>query len=317
MPKRANVKIDRFLTNLILGYRNEDYVLVRSVPTVTVSKEAGKIPALNDDHYRLAHDLRQLGGRAGTIDLDYGQISYSADERSLEFPVDDRLRGLQDDPIDVERDATMALADRLRLRMEYNLATLFSTTANYASGHTNATARNWSTTGDPIGDVQDAIATIVGETGISPNSIYGVCSYSLFRHLKSHSDIKAVYANTTPGASGAANLTAAAVASALGLAGLEVVTAVYNTAKEGATASFSYVFPETHFAVYVKRQPSLFSPNFAMRLAPSIPGLPRGADVAGDRYRDESIKSDVIRATVIADEIVGRSRYGYLYTNAA
>ncbi len=315
MANPSNVHIDTYLSGILTGYMTDEFALVQAVPKITSAKDSGKVPKLSDDHYRLDEDVRRYGGSYVRVDYDYSTDSYSAEERGLEFPIDDRFRKQYDDPLDAERDATLVLAHKMNLRLEKAIADVFTATGSYqGTDWYESTAQLWDGTGTPVADALTAINQCISQTGANPMGFYGVCAFNTYKALVTNTDVTSRYTSTVPGAANVANITPQAVANAMGLQGLYVSGAVYNTAAEDATASFSSVYPDDDFVVFARTEnPGLLSPNFLALITPSGEG---GGQPIIEKYRDESKRSDILRVRNCWDILVMNKKLGYMYQDA-
>ena len=317
MPLPASVHIDTFLSGLLLGTQNEGMIADEVMPPIFSSKLTGKVAKMGEEHYRVDFMARQPGTPGHMIDFDVSSTGFSIEEFRLEFPVDDSVRDTYDDPFDAFRDGTMVINAKAGLKKEILVASLLTTTGNYATGHTDTTDRNWdgAAVGLPVDDVQRAIELIISKKGVTEGNMFGWCSYKVFQMLRKNNQIKNVYLNTVPGAAAVGSLSAQQVAACLGLAGLFVSPCIQNTAKKGATATKAYVWGAENFGVFYKAKTSgIMVPGFAYQVFPRIPILP-GGQVVVDRYRKEDITSDVVRGRLLLDQIVGDNELGFLFTN--
>ena len=307
----TNIHIDSLLTQAAAGYHNTAYQARNILSIFPTTKESGKVAKYGMEHYRLDFGPRSMGANAHRVDWQAATpVSFSAQEWTVEKSVDDREKALYDDPFNALVDASQVCADKIWLKMEKIVATLLSTAGNYGA---TTTGGEWSVAGTPVTNINTAINAIVNRTGVPPSSLYGVCSYKVFRDMARNSEVKNLFLNTVPNAGAIGNLTTTDVAKACGLQDIFCITAVENTAAEGATDSMSNVFGTTKFGVFAKFNgpPSLMAPSFALMMSPQVPGLP-GANIAVDQYRDETRRSDIVRATALFDAIVVNKNLGQI-----
>ncbi len=315
MPLRSEVHIDKLLTNLLIGSRNEAYIADDVVPAVFSAQSSGKIARMDNSHYRLDFAARATGAPGFMVEWGADSVAFSSDEWRLEHPIDDKQRVNFDSPFDANREAAMVLMDKIWLKKEDLAATLMNTVSNYASGHEDTPGNLWDTaTGVPITDINTAIETIVNKTGVGLSNMHGFCSLEVFNHLRTNPQITAIYSSTIPGASGMRMLSQQAVADALGLASLSVGTSVKMTSRENATEVLAPVWTRDNFGIFYKAPTTgIMVPGFAYQVFPKLPGF-AGAQVAVDRYRDESRSSDIVRARIEVDQVVTKNTMAYLWT---
>ncbi len=313
MPLPTDVHIDTLLTGVMAGSQNDGYIGREVLPVIPSGKETGFIGKMGEDHYRVDFPARAPGSQARRIDYDVSKLAYAAEEWCLEFPIDRRTRNNYDDPYDADRDATMVLRAKIDLKIETLVATLLTTAANYPAAQKDTNAKAWDAAGKPSDDVGDAVEAIQDATGSALVNIHGACSHKVWKVLQQNLDIKTIHLNTVPGAAGRGSLTQAQVAATLGLVSLQVGSAIQITSLEGATVVKSAVWGIDKFLVYAKTpNGGIMVPNLGYIIVPQIPGFP-GLDTIVDRYMDESAKSEIIRATMIADQLLTDTNYGFLF----
>src|SRR5690606_13559208 len=108
----------------------------------------------------------------------------------------DQIRANQDSPINLDREATLFVTQKLLLKREKQWVSDFFAASKWgfdydgvdSSAGTGETIQ-WSddTNSDPIGDVDDAKADILESTGFEPNCM--VIGYRVWTALRNHPDI--------------------------------------------------------------------------------------------------------------------------------
>lgn len=315
MPLPQNVHIDKLLTGVIIGAKNESYVAGAVLPVLNPPTLTGKVASIGRDHYRVTFMPRRGGQPAYRADWSASNVPYNAEEYSVEHAIDDQDKAQFDDPFDALRDGAFLVNELVWGKIEDLVATLLTTAANFPASNLDSTDRTWDASGTPVADVLRGIKTIVTKHGVSPQNIHGVCGYNVFQFLMLHAAVKESYINTMAGQAAAGQMNEAKVAAALGLASLQVGTAVKDTNKEGGTEVTAEIWGTNKFLVYYRTPiASPLRANLGYIVAPRIPGFPGGATVAIDRYREEKIKSDVVRATALIDEIIANNTFGFLFS---
>ena len=97
-----------------------------------------------------------------------------------------------------------------------------------------------------------------------------------------------------------------------GLDRILVGKAIYDTAKEGQTASKSYVWGKHFLLAYVAPSPGRKRPSLGYTFWAPTKGMLRIAEI----YRDETITSDVMRVHEERLEKIVHVNCGYLMVNA-
>lgn len=291
-PTLSDVHIQTALTDLSIGYRQDRPSFVeRLFPRVVVSKQSDKYYIWDKGQMwrRSIRKKRAPGAAFDRAGLTLSTDSYISEQYPLEYPLPDEVIANQDAAVDVEMAATDWLYDQTMLEMEYQWATAYMTTsAGWGSGTKTA---KWSTTSTPVKDVAGAVRTIRSSLGASASHRFvGLGGTIVETALIGNADIagRIQYVQRA----GAADIRAA-LAAVLGLDDLIIADRVYNTAKEGATASYSNVIDDDFLIVAVPNSPGLMTPAAGYTFCWDEGG--RG-DMYIERYRDETIKSDILRS---------------------
>jgi len=241
------------------------------------------------EHFRLENDRRAPGTRARSVDWSVSSSTYSLEEHALEKPIADEDRDDADPPLALEIDSTEMLTELIKLRLEYDAATLATTYTNYASGH----YRDLSATGykqwddfagsDPMEDVRAARSKVHSQIARNPNVM--VIGKQVFEVLKNHPKILARIAHTARGV-----VTTELLASLFEVDEVAVGGAIRNTAKEGATASNAYVWGKNVVLAY--RPPTTSRKMIALGTVFRKQGFRQT-----EMWRESPVKSDFVKVT--------------------
>src|SRR3990172_4493360 len=105
-PDIRDVHVDKLLTQISVGYRNEKYISQQVAPQVLVEKESDIIPQYVKDFWfrDVARMIApgELAPRSG-FNVD-NTLKYSVDEYAIAKEIPDRLRNNTDEPYDLDRD---------------------------------------------------------------------------------------------------------------------------------------------------------------------------------------------------------------------
>ncbi len=198
MPKMENVRVRRTLTNLSLGYANQEFIADRIFPIVPRDTDTGEFYGSGMEMFTREQDVRGLKDRANAVDHDYRKFTYAATEHSLmeEIPVkiieQARASGI-DAVLRIEQDAANIVTQKLALGREMDFASQLRNTANYAVGNsttlTGTAQFNDYANSDPIGAIDSYAETVRSRIGVRPN--VGIIPRPVFRKLRSHPKVKA------------------------------------------------------------------------------------------------------------------------------
>lgn len=190
--------VDPVLTNLAVGYSNEQFVGDQLMPFVPVDKEGGKIPLFGKEHFKVYATERALRAKSNRINPeDIGSVDVALDEHDLEYPIDYREEAESAFPLQAR--ATHTVVEGIRLRHEAMVADMAQNPANYAVGNKVALSGASQFTddaSDPEGVVSDAKAAVRSKIVKEPNTL--VIGYAAWRVLKRHPQLKAILSDTRP-----------------------------------------------------------------------------------------------------------------------
>jgi cytolysin (calcineurin-like family phosphatase) len=167
-----------------------------------------------------------------------------------------------------------------------------------------------------VKDIRTAMEAIRARTGVPYTSMIAVMGAALWNKLVQTTEAKNLYLNTIPGAAAPNQMKSSEIASAIGLSGIFVGSAVKLTSKEGAADAFTDVWGTTTIAVIAKaNRPNLMTPGYGVMISPTVPGF-KGAYVAVDKYREEKKRSDIVRAAALFDCVAVTKNLGQIITGA-
>jgi hypothetical protein len=227
--------------------------------------------------------------------------TYACEEHGAEESVSDVESVMYREYFDAEQVAAMRAYDAVLRNAEMRAAALLFDATTFASQLTTISIE-WDkpATAVPIGNVETAVRAVWARTGLWPNAL--IVNRTVFRNLRLVDQI--VERIQSLGAGSRAlptDINVAMLAAVFDLDEVIVAGSPKNAAKEGQTASIS----------------SIWSNEYAMvaRIASTNdirePGIGRtfhwgedGSQVGGtiESYRDETIRSDVVRVRHMVDE---------------
>jgi hypothetical protein len=131
---------------------------------------------------------------------------------------------------------------------ENSLSSVLTSAATLTRGQALAGANQWNdSTSKVLSVIKTAKDSIAGYVGVGANNV--TLSYPVFSALQFHPEIYSVLGANYKGAFGLLN--EAAFAAAFGVDRVLVAKAIYNTAKEGQTASLDYLWGKTCIVSYI------------------------------------------------------------------
>lgn len=238
----GSVQDNRFLSNLSVQYKNDEYIGEMLMPPVPVAQLAGQYPTY-DKRSRLAAPDDAMAGRATANEISESRSSatYSCAGYALANHVGVLTLRNQVAPLDEMVDLTESITELISFRREMRIASVLTTAGNYPTANkaTIAAGSRWDDAGggNPVKNIQDAVAALWN--GHGPSKIMGWCSLDVWNVLSRHPAILDLfkYGGGSPGLA-----TPDMIAKFFGLDGMLVCKARKDTANEAQTASYSRIW---------------------------------------------------------------------------
>lgn len=301
-PTLNEVHVDAALSRISVAYKNPTYIWDRVAPTINVDHESDKYYKFTQgDWFRDEAAIRAEGTRAAVSGFTLSTDSYACVEYALATKLPTRTLQNADAALDLRASKAAFVTDKVQLRMERQLATEIFTTSVWGTDNTSAT--NWDTFGadTPLLDIQTAVDTIRLATGQQANTlILGATTWS--KGLKFNPDLTDLIKYTQKGIA-----TPDLLASALDLKTVLIGSAIYNTAAEGASASYADIWADNALVLYLPDSPGLMTPS-AMYTFISRPFRVR-------RWMDDVEEAEYVEASVIADFVKVGAGLGYFFSD--
>lgn len=267
------VHIDQPLTNLSIAYLQDqtNFIADKVFPNVSVNRKTDKYYIYDRENF-LRDDVKILapGTAPERVGMALSTDSYSCDVRGLAHAFDFDTLANADEPLTLRRAASEMLLMKQLINRERNWMTNYFATGVWDTEYTGVTNANndtalevtqWDdyTNSTPIVDVTTAMRAMhLASGGFRPNVM--VVTRDVRDVLVNHPDILdrlnggATVTNT-------ALVTDAKLAEIFGVESFLIVDAVYNTAKDGATESLSFVATKKAALYYRPRSAGLMVPS--------------------------------------------------------
>lgn len=311
-PAIQDVHVDAALTNLSIAYiqRQDVYIAAKVFPIIPVAKQSNKyyIFTKNDwfrDEARKRADNTESAGSGYNLSTD----SYFADVWAFHKDVGAQLKANADAQVQTERGAVEFVTQRLLLRQEIQWVSDFFTTSVWGTDSTPTNLWSDFVNSDPIEDIETGKETILGNTGIMPNTL--VLGYQVFRKLKNHPDIVDRMKYTS-----SENITAEILARMFEVERVLVAKAIKATNLEGETAAYSFAHGKHALLAYVAPNPGEMEPSagYTMHWTGVSGGL--GTGVAVDSFEIREKKTTRYEGEMAFDNKVTGSDLGYFFNGA-
>lgn len=291
-----------------LDAASRGFVGLDIAPVIEVDKPVGQYGVIEvKDLLRTQETRRASDGAYNRGQARATKDSYSCDEHGFEEPVDDREAEMFGDWWDAEQLATSRARDAVLANHNTRVVTMALAVSN-----TNAAGNVWTgSSGTPITNLIAAKLAVRSRTGLVPNAM--VIDIEVFMYLRLNPQMQdAAWGTVNP----KKGLTISEVQAAMDLEYLHISGAVKNTALEPAAATLSSVWDKTKAFVFVKNlDRDLRRPRYANTFHWGADGSQVGAVI--ETYRDESKRSDIVRARMDTDEKEVYSSCGQVITGVA
>lgn len=273
-PTLGAVHIDAALTQIATAYvqDNDAYIADKVFPAVPVEHRSDKyFKYRKGDFFRDEAQERADGTESAGSGYNLDTDSYLAEVWALHQDIGEQVRSNADPAVDPEIGATKALMQKMLIRRDRLFVSKYMKTGLWGtSGSTDvsgsATGTPGTTTtaywnddanGDPFTDIAAQQTTILQSTGFEPNVL--VLSYQAYQGLRKNPLVVDRIKYTSPAYAG--KITPQLLAEAFDIDRVVVSKAVYNSANEGATDSFSFVTGKDALLCYAASSPGLMVPS--------------------------------------------------------
>ena len=299
-PTRSDVHVNKPLTNISTAYiqKASDFVADKVFPVVPVMKQSDLYFTYDKSYWFKTQSQKRAPSTesAGSSYKVEANTTYFCDVWAVHKDVDDQTRANQDQPLDLDRDATMFVTQQNLLRREKQFVAKY-VQANTWTGAADFTPSTlWSASGsDPINDIDKKKSAIKQATGYLPNTL--LVTPDVFFALKNNALVLDRIKYTQR-----AIVTEDLLAALFGVEKFLVMWVTEDTAADNQTSSMSYLAAKSGLLVYSAPAPSILQPSGGYTF--SWNGL-FGAGAQGNRimsFRMEHLKSDRIEGEMAFDQ---------------
>ena len=317
-----DVHVDRLLTNISIGYTNQNYIADQIAPIVTVQRQSDLVPNYDQSHwFRNLAALRAPGTKSQRGGFTVGTTTYYCQRYSWGFDLIDEVRDNTDAPYDLDRDATMYVTDKLMMNRELSFASRYFTTGVWGDDQTGAATGGdfvWFSdfaNSNPVITLTNYLDEMEARIGREATRlVLGKQVWlTLMQHPQVLDRIKYGGNNTNP-----AIVALDAFAAMIGLPGSAMLIgrAIYTASQEGtAEASVVYqrIWGKNILLLYVPPAPSLFTPAAMYTF---VWQRVQGALQYIKRMRNEEQEIDIIEGNTYYDQRITAARAGTFLASA-
>lgn len=265
MPNRAQIHIDRALTNVSVAYMQnaENFIADKVFPIIPVQKQSDIFfKYVKDDFFRDEAQVRADGAESAGGDYDVEQSEpYYCRVYAFHKDVTEQERVNSDEPLNVDQDATEFVSQKLLLKREVVFMTKYfrpgvwnTEITGVDSGAVENQVLKWDNPlSDPIGDITNANIRMAEETSYRPNTL--VLSPWAFYALKNHPDILERIKYTQKGI-----VTTDLLATLFEVERVLIAWGVQNTKAKGADGRLAFIMGKHALLCYTPKSAGLKTP---------------------------------------------------------
>jgi hypothetical protein len=291
------------------------FIAVRCMPVIDSAKKSGTFGVIPVEQLLQTRSTRRTPGAGYSRgSWTFAETSYACEEHGAEEPVDDSEAEMYREFFDAEVISAARAQDIVLRNAEIRAAALLFNATTFASQLTTLT-NEWddATNATPIADINAAVKAIWDRCGLWANAL--IINRHVFRNLRICDEIKDAVASSGAGdRSLQTDITAAKLGEVLDLPHILVAGSAKNTGAEGQAASIAPLWSDEYAMVArVAETNDIREPCIARTIHWSADGSQIGGTV--ETYRDETVRSDIVRNRHDVDELTIHTESAQLLDN--
>jgi hypothetical protein len=295
MSLTTSASFNPILSEALNKIGENQFVGTQILPIRNAPTKNGDYPVFDDDQFDLnASQERSSGSAFPRRDFDYSKQSYACKQYALEGVLPDEDASLASD--NGVSDAAGGIAQKLQRDImvghEIRVSNLMESASFNSEDTIGAVEYSDTSSAKPIQDIQGAVERL------NANGFYDNLSLmmeiSLFNEMLNTDDVRGIF-------NGNGQYTNRQVLrDAFGVSNIIILPTRYNSANKGRSATRASIWPDDSYFVGQVAGGDFSNGGFGRTIAYSADG---GAFTA-ETYRDEPIKSDVLRVYNSVDEVI-------------
>ena len=283
--------------------------------TLNVDRESGKYGKIPIEQLLQNADTKRAPGSGYSRgNFTFTDASFACEEYGHEEPVDDREAKIYADYFDAELIATLRARSTIMIEAEKRIAAAVFNATTFTSQTTTVT-NEWddATNATPIANVNTAVNAIYDRTGVWADTL--VINRKVFRNLRNCDKVKDAIASSGAGdPTKLTDITVQMLAQVFDLKNILVAGGTKNSATEGQTASPAQIWSD-EYAMVCKAASSNDIREACLGRTFHYGGDGSQADGMVESYRDEVVRSDIVRVRHDVDESIIYTEVGQLLDN--
>ena len=307
MPE-GSTSIVKALANFAHAYGNTEYIYNMVAPTLPIMQDSGAYFQYVKN-FRLEQSDRANGSPANQITYAMSSGTYNVQEHALRDIITDEDLTNTDKPLDLFRDTTEFLVDKIEARQEKIMSDLCFTTTSFGNNTTLTTATSWNyntTTSDPLGDAVSITSFVRNQCGKRPNTL--IIGGAVYDALKENQNLWTRLAYTER-----QFVTKDILSAMMDIEKVFVGESIYQTNKEGQTDTQTALWGNDALFAYM----SPMSGRKAMTAVQNFRKMTKGNPYKVKRYRSEAREGWWVEVQTKAIPKVVGSNCAYLVKTAS
>ena len=297
-----------------LDANRQGFIFSQVLPAISPQKQSGtfgKIPV--EQLLKERETARAPGAGYARSGFTFTKDTFACEEHGAEEPVDDREATMYADYFDAEQIAAMRARHAVMINAEKRVAAAVFNATTWTS-YTTTITHEWDDPPNavPIADVEAAVQSVWDQSGIWPNAM--IINRKVFRNLRLVDEIQELikyqgFMDVRPG-----TITVQAMAQVFDLDFLIVAGSARDSAVEGQDTSIAPVWSDEYAMVCkIATTSDIREPCIGRMFHWSEDG----SELMGliESYREEQVRSDIIRCRHDVDEKILFVEAGHLLDN--
>lgn len=278
----------------------QGFIAHRVLPVFDAAEQSGTYGKIPIEQLLQERDTKRSPGSGysrGTFT--FGEESFACKEHGAEEPVDDREAKMYAEYFDAELVATMRAFSVVLRNAEKRAADALFNTSTFSA---TSVANEWddSANATPITDVEASVVRVYDGSGCWPNAL--IINRKVFRNLRNCAEvIDRINSAGAGNPSKASDVTVAMLAAVFDLDHVLVAGGSRNSAKEGQSASIGQIWSgEYAMVAKIAESNDIREPCIGRTIHWGEDGS--SVDGTVETYRDENVRSDIVRVRHDVDE---------------
>ena len=301
-----------------LEMQKAGYVADQVFPVIDVASQAGSFGIVPLEQLLQDRDTKRSPGSGyARGKFTFTSTTYSCEEHGAEEPIDDREAKMYAEYFNAEVISTARAFNSVLSNAEKRVAdAVFNSTTWNGAGLTTEITNEWDDAANcvPLTDVEAAVAKVYDGSGLWANAL--IINRKVFRNLRNSDQvIERINSEGAGSPSKATDVTAQMLAAVFDLPYIIVAGSSRNSATEGQAATPVQIWSDEYAMVCkIATGADMKEPCIGRTFHWSADGSSVGGTV--ETYRDEQVRSDVVRVRHDIDELVLYPQAGHLLYNA-